>query len=55
MAKEVEENQVLKGVRATFIPSHDVVRFSVFIIEEAFSTKRTYSLLSSSQFPWFGR
>ncbi len=33
MAKEVKENQVLKGVGTPFIPSHDVVCFRVFIIE----------------------
>ena len=33
VAKEVEQDQVIKGVRATCIPSHDVVGFSVFIIE----------------------
>ncbi len=37
VAKEVEEDQVIKGVRATFIPSQDVACFRVFIIEEAFS------------------
>ncbi len=33
VAKEVEQDQVIKGVWATFVTTHDVVCFSVFIVE----------------------